>query len=111
MKLLFVEDDAGLLMDFAEFAAKEGYISDTAQGLFSAMEKINLYDYDCIVLDINLPDGSGFEILEMLCKESKSDGVIILSARDSIDDKIKGLGLGADDYLTKPFYFSELMQG
>lgn len=56
MKLLFVEDDAGLLMDFAEFAAKEGYISDTAQGLFSAMEKINLYDYDCIVLDINLPD-------------------------------------------------------
>jgi DNA-binding response OmpR family regulator len=108
MKLFFVEDDAGLLMDFAEFAAKEGYISDTAQGLFSAMEKINLYDYDCIVLDINLPDGSGFEILEMLCKESKSDGVIILSARDSIDDKIKGLGLGADDYLTKPFYFSEL---
>jgi len=67
-----------------------------------------LYDYDCIILDINLPDGNGFDLLEMLHKKEKTDGVIILSARDSLDDKLKGLGLGADDYLTKPFYFSEL---
>src|SRR3546814_8432934 len=67
-----------------------------------------LYQYDCIILDINLPDNSGFSILETLHEQQKSDGVLILSARDSLDDKLKGLGLGADDYLTKPFYYSEL---
>jgi len=92
MKLLIVEDEPYLLKSLEDFAAKEGY----------------LYDYDCLILDINLPDGSGFEILEILKKEDKTDGVIILSARDSLDDKLTGLELGADDYLIKPFYFSEL---
>ena len=81
---------------------------DTAAEFQSALERIALYDYDCIILDINLPDGNGFDLLKILHKEDKTDGVIILSARNSLDDKLKGLELGADDYLTKPFYFSEL---
>ncbi|AGA77665.1 response regulator transcription factor [Echinicola vietnamensis] len=108
MKLLIVEDEPQLLKSLEEFASEEGFIYDSAMGLQSAMERISLYNYDCIILDINLPDGSGFDLLETLYTEDKTDGVIILSARNSLDDKLKGLGLGADDYLTKPFYFSEL---
>ncbi|MBU3050481.1 response regulator transcription factor, partial [Chryseobacterium indologenes] len=73
-----------------------------------AIEKTGVYEYDCILLDLNLPDGEGLEILEALKKESKQDGVIIISARDAVDDKIIGLKLGADDYLPKPFHLSEL---
>lgn len=108
MKLLIIEDEPILLKDLGEFAGKEGYLYELAQDYSSAVEKIMLYDYDCVILDINLPDGSGFDIIQKLRKHQKSDGIIILSARDSLDDKIKGLGLGADDYLTKPFYYSEL---
>lgn len=108
MKLLIVEDEPQLLKSLEDFVSKEGYIYDSSEGFRSAAERIALYDYDCIVLDINLPDGNGFDLLEALYKQGKTDGVIILSARDSLDDKLKGLGLGADDYLTKPFYFSEL---
>ena len=108
MKLLIIEDEPILLKDLGEFAAKEGYLYELAQDYSTAVEKIMLYDYDCVILDINLPDGSGFDIIQKLRKHQKSDGIIILSARDSLDDKIKGLGLGADDYLTKPFYYSEL---
>ena len=108
MKLLIVEDEPQLLKSLEEFADDEGFLYDTASNFREGMERIGLYNYDCIVLDINLPDGSGFDLLERLYKEGKTDGVIILSARHSRDDKLKGLGLGADDYLTKPFYFSEL---
>lgn len=108
MKLLIVEDEPELLKSLEDFASREGYLYDSSKGFHSAAEHIALYDYDCIVLDINLPDGNGFDLLESLHKEGKTGGVIILSARDSLDDKLKGLGLGADDYLTKPFFFSEL---
>jgi len=108
MKLLIIEDEPEMLKSLEEFAAEEGYLCDAACILSEGLERIGLYDYDCIILDINLPDGSGFDLLEVLHKEDKSDGVIVLSARNSLDDKLKGLGLGADDYLTKPFYFSEL---
>lgn len=108
MKLLIIEDEPILLKDLGEFAGKEGYLYELAQDYSTAVEKIMLYDYDCVILDINLPDGSGFDIIQKLRKHQKSDGIIILSARDSLDDKIRGLGLGADDYLTKPFYYSEL---
>ncbi len=108
MKLLIIEDEPILLKDLGEFAAREGFLYELAQDYCTAVEKIMLYDYDCVILDINLPDGSGFDILQKLRQHQKSDGILILSARDSLDDKIKGLGLGADDYLTKPFYFSEL---
>ncbi len=108
MKLLIVEDEPEILSSLEDFASREGYSFDSAKGLFDAEERINLYSYDCIILDINLPDGNGFDLLEIMHKEGKMEGVIILSARDSLDDKLKGLALGADDYLTKPFYFSEL---
>ena len=108
MKLLIVEDEPQLLKSLEDFASKEGYLYDSSKGFRTAAERIALYDYDCIVLDINLPDGNGFDLLETLHKEGKTNGVIILSARDSLDDKLKGLGLGADDYLTKPFHFEEL---
>lgn len=108
MKLLIVEDEPYLLKSLEDFVAKEGYLYDSAANFRTAQERVYLYDYDCLILDINLPDGSGFEILEILKKENKTDGVIILSARDSLDDKLTGLKLGADDYLIKPFYFSEL---
>lgn len=108
MKILIVEDEPSLLKSLGEFAKKEGFLYDQESNYQSAMEKIALYDYDCIILDINLPDGSGFDLLKVLYTQGKTGGVLILSARDSLDDKVKGLGLGADDYLTKPFFFSEL---
>ena len=90
------------------FSEKEKYICDVARTYAEASERIALYEYDCILLDINLPDGNGLQLLESLKKIDKTDGVIIISARNSLDDKIKGLNLGADDYLTKPFHFLEL---
>lgn len=108
IKLLIVEDEPELLHSLKEYASQEGFIYDAKADFASALEYISLYDYDCIILDINLPDGSGFDLLEVLHQKRKTDGVIILSARHSLDDKLKGLNLGADDYLTKPFYFSEL---
>ena len=108
MKLLIVEDEIQLLKSLEDFASEESYFYDSVSTLEGALARVALYDYDCIVLDINLPDGSGFELLEILCRKEESHGTIILSARGSLDDKLKGLGMGADDYLTKPFYFSEL---
>lgn len=108
MKILIVEDEADLQEVLADFLSKEKYSFDVAATYRDASEKVALYDYDCILLDINLPDASGFALLDSLNKINKLDGVIIISARDSIDDKIKGLNLGADDYLTKPFHLTEL---
>lgn len=86
----------------------EHYVVETAADFDTALEKAGVYEYDCILLDISLPGGSGLEILEALKKENKSDGVIIISAKDSVDDRIAGLNLGADDYLAKPFHLAEL---
>ncbi|GGK57576.1 DNA-binding response regulator [Rufibacter glacialis] len=87
---------------------QEKYLVETASEYESALEKVSLYTYDCILLDINLPGGSGLTLLEELKKQQKTEGVIIVSARNSVDDKIQGLELGADDYLPKPFHMAEL---
>ena len=108
VKILIVEDEIDLVSSLAAFSEKEKYQYDIAQTYSEASERISLFDYDCILLDINLPDGNGLKLLENLKSIDKTDGVIIISARNSLDDKIKGLNLGADDYLTKPFHFSEL---
>jgi len=108
MKILVVEDETDLLDVLVDFLSKEKYSFDAVTTYREASEKVELYDYDCILLDINLPDSSGFKLLDDLHEINKIEGVIIISARDSIDDKIKGLNLGADDYLTKPFHLSEL---
>lgn len=94
--------------NIVHFLQKENYLIETAQDLNTALDKVNIYTYDCILLDITLPDGSGFEILRELKKMNKTDGVIIISAKDSLDDKLSGLDLGADDYLPKPFHMAEL---
>lgn len=108
MKILIVEDEPGLAKSIAEYLSGEQYICEFAATYRQAMDKVALYDYDCILLDIMLPDGSGMDILENLEKENKQDGVVIISAKNALDDKIRGLQLGADDYLTKPFHLSEL---
>lgn len=108
MKILLIEDEPELAEVIRDSLEKELYLVEHAPDYDSAMEKVALYEYDCILLDIMLPGGSGLDILEALKKESIDGNVIIISAKDSLDDKLTGLGLGADDYLTKPFHIAEL---
>jgi len=109
MKILIIEDETELAKSISEYLSGENYICEFASTFVKAMEKIKDFQYDCILLDIGLPDGNGLAILEELKNTNKQDGVIIISAKNALDDKIKGLQLGADDYLTKPFHLSELM--
>ena len=108
MKILLIEDEVQLSKSILSYLKDEKYSCDLAEDFASAQEKLEFYDYDCILLDINLPDGNGLNLLQFLKDEKKSDGVIIISAKNSLDDKISGLQLGADDYLPKPFHLSEL---
>ena len=108
MKILIVEDEKELLEAISASLIKEHFIIETAVDYPTALEKIIVYDYDCILLDIMLPGGSGLQLLEQLQDSRKSENVIIISAKDSLDDKLAGLELGADDYLTKPFHIAEL---
>ena len=108
MKVLIIEDEKELARSIFEYLSEESYLCEVASTFAEAMRKIEVFDYDCILLDITLPDGNGLKILEALKKENKQDGVIIISAKNSLDDKIRGLKIGADDYLTKPFHLSEL---
>ena len=105
---MIIEDEKALSESIAEYLSKQDYHCDTAFTFHEAIDKIEYSDYDCILLDIGLPDGDGLKILEELKEDKKNDGVLIISAKDSLDDKIKGLDLGADDYLSKPFHLSEL---
>lgn len=109
MKILIVEDEPSLQEVIQRTLEKERYVVEVADNLADAMEKTGVYDYDCILLDIMLPDGSGLELLERIKQMRKKENVIIISARDSIEDKIAGLDLGADDYLAKPFHLAELV--
>lgn len=108
MKLLIIEDELSLQEMMSTTLRKEGYIVECASTYASAIEKLGIYSYDCLLLDITLPDGNGLDILREIKKSGKEVNVIITSARDSIDDKIEGLELGADDYLAKPFHLAEL---
>jgi DNA-binding response OmpR family regulator len=108
MKILVIEDEPQMLDLIKQFLNEENFTVETASDFSTGIDKICSYDYDCILLDIMLPDGNGLTILKRLKELGKSDSVIIISARDSIDDKVKGLNLGADDYLAKPFHISEL---
>lgn len=108
MKILIIEDEKALSESIATYLKAQDYICEAATDFNSAIEKTELYDYDCILLDITLPDGSGLAILKELRANNKMDGVLIISAKNSLDDKVAGLMLGADDYLAKPFHLSEL---
>ncbi|MBK7853458.1 MAG: response regulator transcription factor [Bacteroidetes bacterium] len=108
MKVLLVEDEKELLQSMVAFLKESGMVCEQATDLSSALEKIDLYDYDCIVLDIGLPDGNGLKLIEEMQKKEHKTGIVIVSARNSLDDRLTGLNIGADDYITKPFYMPEL---
>lgn len=108
MNILIIEDEKDLAKSINSYLSKEGYHCEWADNFRNAIEKVHLYTYDCILVDITLPDGSGMKVIERLKKVKSKSGIIIISARNSIDDKIEGLEIGADDYLTKPFDLSEL---
>ncbi len=108
MKILIIEDEENLLLLTKSELEKENYQVDFATTLQQAMDKIISSSYDCILLDIMLPDGNGLSVLKTLKNLEREDNVIILSAKDSIDDKVSGLDLGADDYLAKPYHIAEL---
>ncbi|MDR0419931.1 MAG: response regulator transcription factor [Prevotellaceae bacterium] len=108
MKILIIEDEYALLNMIEDFLLSEKYVVEKATDYHSAVEKVMIYNYDCILLDISLPGGSGLQILDEMKKKGKTGNIIIISAKNSLEDKISGLNLGADDYLTKPFHLSEL---
>jgi DNA-binding response OmpR family regulator len=108
MKILVIEDEYKLLKTIEEFLLLEKFVVEKATDYNTAVQKAMVYDYDCILLDILLPGGSGLKILEEMKHKGKTGNIIIISAKNSLDDKITGLNLGADDYLTKPFHLSEL---
>jgi DNA-binding response OmpR family regulator len=108
MKILLIEDEPELRKSIKHFLHQEGYIVESANDFIKAIEKIEVYDYDCILVDITLPNGNGLEIIKQLKQNFSKAGIIIISAKNSLDDKITGLDLGADDYLAKPFDLAEL---
>lgn len=108
MKLLVVEDEHPLLQSIIDYFTEEDFLCEGAATFSEALRLMEDFDYDCIILDINLPGGSGFDLLNYLRSYKKEEGVIIISTRNSLDDKLAGLNLGADDYLTKPVHLSEL---
>lgn len=108
MKILIIEDEHDLRETIRTSLLREKFVVEVAIDYDSALRKVNDYDYDCILLDIMLPGGSGLDVLRELKQLHRSDSVLIISAKDSLDDKVDGLELGADDYLTKPFHLAEL---
>ena len=108
LKLLVIEDEQSLLRSILEYFRQEDFLCEGVETYREGVQKIEDYQYNCIILDINLPGGTGLQLLQYLRKIKNEDGVIIISARNSLVDKIAGLNLDADDYVTKPFHLSEL---
>lgn len=109
MKILIIEDEKQLLDSMLTFLQESGMTCEKAITLVEAIEKIEHTDYDCIVLDIGLPDGSGLKIIEEMQNKENQTAIVIVSAKNSLDDRLTGLNFGADDYVTKPFYMPELV--
>jgi DNA-binding response OmpR family regulator len=108
MKILIVEDEKPLSDSMVEYLSEEGHLCEAIYNYSDAIEKIGLYQYDCAVVDINLPDGNGLDLIRFIKKRSISLGIIIISALNSLENRIEGLEIGADNYLTKPFHLAEL---
>ena len=108
MKILIVEDEPDLLSLIKRYFKREGYVCEEATTFKEGYKKINNFEYDCAIIDLNLPGGDGLKLVDMLRKDSTQTSIIIVSARNTVDDRIKGLEIGADDYLIKPFNLSEL---
>lgn len=108
MKILIVEDEHEMANDIVAYFSTEEYVCEWASDYFTALDKIQTHEYDCILLDLMIPGGTGIQLLREIKALGKEDGVIIISAKNSLDDKIEGLNIGADDYLAKPFHLAEL---
>jgi DNA-binding response OmpR family regulator len=108
VKLLIVEDDQSLSRSINDYLKMEGHICEVALTLNEAVQKADVNKYDCVILDIGLPDGNGLDLIREMKSKRLTGGILILSAKSSLDDKLIGLKIGADDYLTKPFHFAEL---
>ena len=108
MKILLIEDEKELASDIQNFISGDNAVCETAYSFREGLAKVNLHEYDCAIIDITLPGGSGLNIVAELKQVSPDTGVIIISAKDSLSDKLTGLDLGADDYITKPFHLAEL---
>jgi DNA-binding response OmpR family regulator len=108
MRILIIEDEKELSNSLVSYLKRENYVCDVAGNVRTALDKIETFEYDCILLDISLPDGNGFQILKEIKAGKRAEGVLVISAKNSLDDRITGLNLGADDYLPKPFHLSEL---
>ena len=109
MKLLLIEDEKELALSIQKYLTDKDFVCEWVYDKKNAIEKISIYDYDCILLDLMLPDGNGFDILKELKHQNKAEGIIIISAKETLETRIEGLENGADDYLTKPFHLSELL--
>jgi DNA-binding response OmpR family regulator len=108
MKLLLVEDEKELSSSISKYLIKEGYFIESVSTYNEGRERILLFDYDCAIIDITLPGGSGLDLISLIKEKYLNTGIIIISAKNSLRDKIQGLETGSDDYLTKPFFLSEL---
>lgn len=109
MKILVVEDQLPLLEQISNLLQHEGYVCERADRFISAQDRIISHEYDLVIVDLNLPGGSGLELVRMVKSDYPQTGIIIISARDALVQKIEGLDLGADDYITKPFALPELL--
>ena len=108
MKVLIIEDEAGLQQSIKKYLEHQGFVCEVVGDFVTGMEKVYNYNYDCVVVDIGLPQGSGLDIVKQLKRLESKAGIIIISAKNALEDKLKGLELGSDDYLTKPFHMPEL---
>lgn len=109
MKVLIIEDEAAISQSIKDYFRPNGVQCESAATKRDALDKISMYEYDCILLDLMLPDGDGFDILKEIKRLNKTEGVIVISAKETLETRIEGFTLGADDYLTKPFHLSELL--
>ena len=109
MKILIIEDELEIAQSIKNYFRTNGIQCEMAENYKLALSKIDSYDYDCILLDLMLPDGDGFDILRELKRKNKTDGVIVVSAKETLETRLEVFNLGADDYLTKPFHLSELL--
>lgn len=108
MKILLIEDEPALAASISGYLTQDGHLVETVATVRMALSKLGVYEYDCLLVDIGLPDGSGLEVIRQLKRDHQRAGIIIISARNSLDDRVRGLDLGADDYLSKPFHLAEL---
>lgn len=108
MKLLLIEDEKELRQSIITYLSHEGYVCEVARNFSEGQEKINTYEYDCFIIDLMMPGGNGLDLIQEIKSKNIKGGIIIISAKNTLEDRIKGLDLGSDDYLTKPFHLSEL---